>query len=74
MFVKNDAVCCQAELNARVKSVGFGYYILKIPANQRFAACEADITEWYVVEAEVRPDTLDDVRGCLTHMKKLGRA
>ena len=39
-----------------------------------FAACEADITEWYVVEAEVRPDTLDDVRGCLTHMKKLGRA
>lgn len=39
-----------------------------------FAACEADITEWYVVEAEVRPDTLDDVRGCLAHMKKLGRA
>ena len=39
-----------------------------------FAACEADITEWYVVEAEVRPDTLDDVRDCLAHMKKLGRA
>jgi len=39
-----------------------------------FAACEADITEWYVVEAEVRPDTLDDVRGCIDFMKKAGRA
>jgi sugar phosphate isomerase/epimerase len=39
-----------------------------------FAACEADVTEWYVVEAEVRPDTLDDVRDCLAYMKKLGRA
>ena len=39
-----------------------------------FAACEADITEWYVVEAEVRPDTLDDVRGCIDFMKKVGRA
>jgi sugar phosphate isomerase/epimerase len=38
-----------------------------------FAACEADVTEWYVVEAEVRPDTLDDVRDCLAYMKKLGR-
>ncbi len=39
-----------------------------------FAACEADITEWYVVEAEARPDTLDDVRGCIDFMKKAGRA
>jgi len=39
-----------------------------------FAACEADITEWYVVEAEIRPDTLDDVRGCISFMKKIGRA
>ena len=39
-----------------------------------FAACEADITEWYVVEAELRPDTLDDVRGCVAFMKQKGRA
>jgi sugar phosphate isomerase/epimerase len=39
-----------------------------------FAACEADITEWYVVEAELRPDSLDDVRGCIEYMKKIGRA
>lgn len=39
-----------------------------------FAACEADITEWFVVEAELRPDTLDDVRGCIDFMKKAGRA
>ena len=39
-----------------------------------FAACEADITEWYVVEAEIRPDTLDDVRGCIAYMKQKGRA
>ncbi len=39
-----------------------------------FAACEADITEWYVVEAEVHPDALDDVRGCIDFMKQKGRA
>jgi sugar phosphate isomerase/epimerase len=39
-----------------------------------FTACEADITEWYVVEAELQPDTLDDVRGCIDFMKKAGRA
>ena len=39
-----------------------------------FAACEADITEWYVVEAEIHPDTLDDVRKCFTFMKQKGRA
>lgn len=38
-----------------------------------FAACEANITEWYVVEAEIRPDTLDDVRGCIEFMKRKGR-
>jgi sugar phosphate isomerase/epimerase len=38
-----------------------------------FAACEADITEWYVVEAELWPDSLDDVRGCIDFMKKSGR-
>jgi len=38
-----------------------------------FAACEADITEWYVVEAELHPDALDDVRGCIDFMKKSGR-
>jgi sugar phosphate isomerase/epimerase len=39
-----------------------------------FEACEADITEWFVVEAEIRPDTLDDVRGCIAFMKQKGRA
>lgn len=38
-----------------------------------FAACEADITEWYVVEAEIHPDALDDVRGCIDFMRKSGR-
>jgi len=28
------------------------------------------ITEWFVVEAELRPDTLDDVRGCIDAMEK----
>ncbi len=42
--------------------------------NKAFEACEADITEWYVVEAEIRPDTLDDVRGCIAYMKQQGRA
>lgn len=39
-----------------------------------FAACEADITEWYVVEAEITPDSLDDVRGCIAYLKQKGRA
>jgi len=39
-----------------------------------FTACEADVTEWYVVEAEIHPDTLDDVRGCISFMKQKGRA
>lgn len=39
-----------------------------------FAACEADITEWYVVEAELRPDTLNDVRESIEFMNSLGRA
>jgi len=42
--------------------------------DKAFQACEADITEWYVVEAEIRPDTLDDVRGCIDFMKQKGRA
>lgn len=39
-----------------------------------FEACEADITEWYVVEAEINPGSLDDVRGCIGFMKQKGRA
>jgi sugar phosphate isomerase/epimerase len=39
-----------------------------------FTACEAAGTEWYVVEAEVRPDALDDVRGSIQYMKSKGRA
>jgi sugar phosphate isomerase/epimerase len=39
-----------------------------------FAACEANGTEWYVVEAEVHPDALDDVRASVNFMKSKGRA
>lgn len=39
-----------------------------------FAACEAVGTAWYVVEAEVHPDALDDVRDSIAFMKQKGRA
>ncbi|MDA3926481.1 MAG: sugar phosphate isomerase/epimerase [Kiritimatiellae bacterium] len=39
-----------------------------------FEACEANTTEWYVVEAEITPDSLDDVRSSIQFMKKQGRA
>ena len=39
-----------------------------------FAACERAGTEWLVVEAEVRPDALDDVRSSIDFMKSKGRA
>ncbi len=39
-----------------------------------FEACEANTTEWYVVEAEIKPDSLDDVRSSIQFMKKMGRA
>ena len=42
--------------------------------DKAFEACEADITEWYVVEAEINPDTLDDVCGCMAFLKQTGRA
>ena len=39
-----------------------------------FAACETAGTEWYVVEAEVHPDALVDVRDSIAFMKQKGRA
>lgn len=39
-----------------------------------FAACEKAGTEWYVVEAEIHPDALDDVRSSIQFMKSKGRA
>ena len=39
-----------------------------------FPACEAAGTEWYVVEAEVHQDALDDVRSSLQFFRSKGRA
>jgi len=39
-----------------------------------FPACETAGTEWYVVEAEVHQDALDDVRSSLQFFKSKGRA
>lgn len=39
-----------------------------------FAAAEADVTEWYIVESEANPDTLDNIRGCIDFLKAKGRA
>lgn len=37
-------------------------------------ACESSGVEWYVVEAEVRQDSLDDVRASMRFFKSKGRA
>lgn len=39
-----------------------------------FAACEADVTEWYVVETEANPKSIENVRGCFEFLKAKGRA
>ena len=39
-----------------------------------FAACEADVTEWYIVESEADPNTLEKIRGCIDFLKSKGRA
>jgi sugar phosphate isomerase/epimerase len=39
-----------------------------------FAACEADVTEWYVVESEANPKSIENVRGCFAFLKAKGRA
>jgi sugar phosphate isomerase/epimerase len=37
-------------------------------------AIEADVTEWYIVESEADPNTLEKVRGCFEFLKSKGRA
>lgn len=39
-----------------------------------FAATDADVTEWYVVESEADPKTLENIRGCVDFLKAKGRA
>ena len=39
-----------------------------------FAAAEADVTEWYIVESEADPNTLEKIRGCIDFLKSKGRA
>jgi sugar phosphate isomerase/epimerase len=38
------------------------------------AACEADVTDWYVVETEANPKSIENVRGCFEFLKAKGRA
>jgi sugar phosphate isomerase/epimerase len=39
-----------------------------------FVACEADVTEWYVVETEADPKSIENVRQCFEFLKAKGRA
>jgi sugar phosphate isomerase/epimerase len=39
-----------------------------------FAVAEADVTEWYIVESEADPMSLDNIRGCFDFLKAKGRA
>jgi sugar phosphate isomerase/epimerase len=39
-----------------------------------FAVAEADVTEWYIVESEADPNTLEKIRGCFAFLKSKGRA
>jgi len=40
-----------------------------------FAATDADgVTDWYIVESEADPNTLDKIRGCIDFLKSKGRA
>lgn len=39
-----------------------------------FAVAEKDVTEWYIVESEADPNTLDKIRGCYAFLKSKGRA
>ncbi len=38
-----------------------------------FAATDKDVTEWYVVESEVNPDSTASIRGCFEFLKAQGR-
>ena len=42
--------------------------------NAFLAACEADVTDWYVVESEANPKSIENVRGCFAFLKAKGRA
>ncbi|MDD3546481.1 MAG: TIM barrel protein, partial [Kiritimatiellae bacterium] len=39
-----------------------------------FAAAEADVTAWYIVETEADPKSIGNVRGCFEFLKAKGRA
>jgi len=40
-----------------------------------FAATDADaVTDWYIVESEADPNTLEKIRGCIEFLKSKGRA
>lgn len=39
-----------------------------------FAVAEADVTEWYIVESEADPKSLENIRGCFEFLKSKGRA
>ncbi len=39
-----------------------------------FAALDQDVTEWYIVESEADPNTLEKIRGCFEFLKSKGRA
>ncbi|HNX35333.1 MAG TPA: TIM barrel protein [Kiritimatiellia bacterium] len=40
-----------------------------------FAATDADaVTDWYIVESEADPNTLEKIRGCIDFLKSKGRA
>ena len=36
--------------------------------------CESDVTEWYIVETEADPKSIENVRGCFEFLKAKGRA
>jgi len=38
-----------------------------------FAATDEDVTEWYIVESEADPNTLEKIRGCYEFLKAKGR-
>lgn len=39
-----------------------------------FAATDADVTEWYIVESEADASSLENIRGCIDFLKAKGRA
>jgi len=39
-----------------------------------FAELDKNVTEWYIVESEADPSTLDKIRGCIEFLKSKGRA